>query len=247
MAPEKAVGRGGGRRATHRRLVAAAAAILLSGFLAAFALTRSLRGDGDESDASGPGGAVPTAPGATVTGAATGADSTLQENAVDPASATQPTETGVGTAPTTEPTETVDPEKERLRAPCPVREFRLVFDRDTGAAGTFTADGRLLASISPGSHTFGGELCRGVPAGAKRLSAEPSAPVYESGGVFCTVPSEIELEVHPIVDGATGGRGGTTLLVSERGRATFVLSAVVVVEDLGGRRYYYSFAHGTPL
>jgi hypothetical protein len=246
VAPEKVVGRGGGRRATRRGLVATAGAILLTGFLAGFALTRSLHGDGDESDASGPGGAVSTAPGATGTGAATGADSTLQKNAVDPAPATQPTETGVGTAPTTEPTETVDPEKERLRAPCPVREFRLVFDRDTGAAGIFTADGRLLTSISPGSHTFGGELCRGVPAGAKRLSAEPSTAVYESGGVLCTVPGEIELEVHPIVDGATGGRGGTTLLVSELGRATFVLSAVVV-EDLGGRRYYYSPAHCTPL
>ena len=210
------------------RWIAAAAALLLAGFFAAFGLTSALTGDGDSPEAQETPAATP-APGAAPTGLATAA--------VDaPTNDDEP-----------QATETVDPIKDTIRAPCAIDEIRFFFDRETGTLAVFDGDGRPIASVARDSHSFEGEICRGVPAGVKRYAhGGLRAPVYESGGVSCSSPRGIEVEIHPILDGNTGGQAGNVLLVSVRGRPT-VLASGVVVEDPPGRRFWYSARHCTRL
>jgi hypothetical protein len=112
------------------------------------------------------------------------------------------------------------------------------------AAGALLVAGFLAARDS---YVFEGELCQGVPAGVKPYShGGLRAPVYESGGVPCNAARGVDVEIHPILDGNTGGQAGNVLLVSVRGRPTVLVSGVVV-EDLGGRRFSYSSKHCEPL
>jgi hypothetical protein len=213
------------RRRRSARWILAAGALLVAGFFAAFGLTAALTG-GDErrADAQETPAATP-APSAEPTGSAS-------------------VETGARTS-DDEPqtTDTVDPVKDAVRAPCSVDEIRLLFDRETGALAVFTDDGRSIASVARDSYRFVGELCRGAPAGVKPYSYDGlRAPVYESGGVSCTSGRGIEVEIHPIASGATGHQAGNALVISVRGRPT-ILATGVLVEDPLGRRFSYSSKH----
>jgi hypothetical protein len=141
---------------------------------------------------------------------------------------------------TVEEPEPIDPEAERFRAPCPVRDFRLVFDREGGLAVLFAADGRTLATVTVDSHRFENAICPSRRARAKIYQEGERPGTYESGAVACSPTREIDVEVHPTVDPA-GRRTGTVLLVSERGRSALLVSAVLVDEP-PGRRVYYSGA-----
>ena len=216
-----------GRRPSARWFVAAGV-LLVAGFFAALGLTSALTGGDEASEAQ-------------------------ETPAATPAPGTEPPEPAAVelSAPTgdEEPqaTETVDPIKDTLRAPCSVDEIRFLFDRETGALAVFSGDGQLIASVARDSHIFEGELCRGLPAGVKRYSyGGLRSPVYESGGVSCSAPRGVEVEIHPILDGNTGGQAGNVLLVSVRDRPT-VLASGVVVEDPPGRRFWYSARHCTRL
>jgi hypothetical protein len=211
------------------RWVAAAAVLLVAGFFAAFGLTTALTGhegsDAQETPAVTPApGGSPTAP-------------------VDVETDAPTSDEGPQTR------ETVDPVKDAVRAPCSVDEIRFLFDRETGTLAVYSGDGVPIASVARDSYRFDGELCRGVPGGIKRYSfasfrARP--PVYESGGVSCSVGRGAEVEIHPIIAGYADQQAGNVLLVSIRGRPTILVSGIVV-EDLGGRRFSYSSKHCTPL
>jgi hypothetical protein len=210
------------------RWFAAAAALLVAGFFAAFGLTSALTGDDEGPEAQETPATTP-APGAAPTSLATAA-------AAAPTTDDEP-----------QATETVDPIEDTIRAPCAVDEIRFLFDRETGTLAVFDGGGRPIASVARDSHAFEGEICRGVPARVKRYAhGGLRAPVYESGGVSCSSPHGVDVEIHPIVFGATGRQAGNVLLVSVRGRPT-VLASGVVVEDPLGRRFSYSSRHCTRL
>jgi hypothetical protein len=215
-------------RRPSARWIIAAGVLLVAGFFAAFGLTSGLTRSGEGSEAQETPAATP-APVAESTGS----------SSVVASSATIENEPQV--------TETVDPVKDTIRAPCSVEEIRFLFDRETGTLAVFSGDGRPIASVVWDSYLFEGELCSGVPAGVKPYAYDRlRAAVYESGGVFCTSPRGVDVEIHPTIFGATGQQAGNVLAVSVRGRPTVLVSGIVV-EDLGGRRFSYSSKHCTPL
>jgi hypothetical protein len=209
---------GRGRHALRGLLVAGA--LLVGGFFAAFALTSAF------SDRDGPVSAAQETPAETPAPAAEPTGSGAASNTPHATELTGEV-TGDVSAQTSgnqsQSDETVDPVKDAVRAPCSVDEIRFLFDRETGVLAVVGEDGRTIASD-----------------GGLR------EPVYESGGVLCNAARGLDVEIHPILDGNTGGQAGNVLLVSVRGRPT-VLVTGVVVEDLGGRRYYYSSKHCEPL
>jgi hypothetical protein len=220
--------------------IVGAGAVLLAGFFAGFGLTSVLEG-GDQG-----------ASGAQETPAETPAPRTAASGsagAAAPVPAAEPTEE-VSVDANAQPsgdqpqsTETVDPVEDTVRAPCSVDVIRFLFDRERGVLAVFSDDGRSIASVARDSYAFDGPLCRGVPARVKPYFYDGlRAPVYESGGVSCSVPRGVEVEIHPILDGNTGGQAGNVLLVSVRGRPT-VLASGVIVADLGGRRVSNSWKH----
>jgi hypothetical protein len=212
------------------RWVAAAAVLLVAGFFAAFGLTTALTGDGEGSEAQ-------------ETPAATPAPAAGATEPVDVETDAPTSDEGPQTS------ETIDPVNDAVRAPCSVDEIRFLFDRETGTLAVYSGDGVPIASVARDSYRFDGELCRGVPAGIKRYSFanfRANPPVYESGGVSCSVGRGVEVEIHPIIAGYADQQAGNVLLVSVRGRPTILVSGIVV-EDLGGRRFSYSSKHCTPL
>jgi hypothetical protein len=228
------------RRRPAAPWIAGAGAVLVAGFFAGFGLTSALDGgDGGASDvqenpaetpvprtdASGSVGAPAPVPAAEPTDGVT-ADVNAQTSGNQPQS-----------------NEAVDPVEDTVRAPCSVDEIRFLFDRERGVLAVFSDDGRSIASVARESYAFDGPLCRGVPARVKAYAYDRlRAPVYESGGVSCSVPRGVDVEIHPIVLGATGEQAGNVLIVSVRRRPT-VLASGVIVEDLGGRRFSYSSKH----
>jgi hypothetical protein len=222
----------------------AAGALLVAGFFAAFALTSAFSDRDARVSAAQETPAETPAPAADPTGSAA-ASNTPQ--------ATELTGevTGDVTAQTSgnqlQSNQTADPVKDTVRAPCPVDEIRFLFDRERGVLAVFSDDGRSIASVARESHAFEGPLCRGVPARVKPYAYDGLwAPVYESGGVSCSVARGVDVEIHPIVLDATGQQAGSVLVVSVRGRPA-VLASGIVVEDLGGRRFSYSSKHCEPL
>jgi hypothetical protein len=214
------------RRTPAARWIVVAGVLLVAGFFAALGLTSVLTGGDEGSDAQET-PAVTPAPGTGLT---------------EPVDVEVSAPTGEE-EPQAAETDTVDPVKDTVRAPCSVDEIRFLFDRETGTLAVFSGDGRPIASVARDSYIFEGELCRGLPAGVKHYSyGGLHDPVYESGGVSCSAPRGVEVEIHPILDGNTGGQAGNVLLVSVRGRPT-VLASGVVVEDPPGRRFWYSARH----
>jgi hypothetical protein len=233
---------GRGRHALRGLLVAGA--LLVGGFFAAFALTSAF------SDRDGPVSAAQETPAETSAPAAEPTGSAAASN-TPRATELKGEVTGDVSAQTSgnqsQADETVDPVKDTLRAPCFVDEIRFLFDRERGVLAVFGDDGRSIASVTRESYAFDGPLCRGVPAGIKPYAYDGlRAPVYESGGVSCSVARGVDVEIHPIVFGDTGRQAGNVLVVSVRGRPT-VLASGVVVEDLGGRRFFYSSKQCEPL
>lgn len=203
-------------------------ALVVAGFLASFGLTYTL------ADGSGPESGVQETPAATPTPSP--APSSIGVDVSVPTSEDEP-----------QATETVDPIKDTLRAPCPVTEIRFLFDREMGTLAVFSGDGQLIASVVRDSHIFEGELCRGVRAGVKRYSEDGDRVLrYESDGVSCSSPRGVDVEIHPTIWGATGRQSGNVLVVSVRDRPT-VLASGIVVEDLLGRRFSYFSRHCAPL
>ena len=201
--------------------------LLVAGFFAAFGVTSALTGDGERQPVAQETPAVTPVPATEATGS-------ISVEVTAPTNETEP-----------QVTETVDPVKDTIRAPCPVEAIRFLFDRATGTLAVFSGDGQPIASVTWDSHAFEGELCRGVPAGVKRYARDgDDALLYESAGVSCDAPRGVEVEIHPTIWGTTGQQAGNVLVVSVRGRPT-VLAAGIVVEDLLGRRFSYSRTHCT--
>jgi hypothetical protein len=222
------------RRRPEARWIVAVGALLVAGFFAAFGLTSALTGGDEGSDAQETPAATP-APSAEP-GPSAGVETDAPTSDEEP----QTTETA-------QVTETVDPVEDAVRAPCSTDEIRFLFDREAGTLAVFSGDGQPLASVVRDSYVFDGDLCRGVSAGIKRYAyGGLEAPVYESGGVACRSPRGVDVEIHPIVLGATGRQAGNVLLVSIRGRPA-VLASGVTVEDPQGRRFAYSARHCRPL
>jgi hypothetical protein len=225
------------------RWLVSAAVLLVAGFFASFGLTSALIGDDEPDPAAEQTPAVTPAPAGPTVAEPTGVEPTGGGRA-------GPRRAEVGaTRAEEEPqaAETVDPIKDAVRAPCSVDEIRFLFDREEGVIALFAEDGRTIASVARDSYVFERELCSRGQAGVKPYSFQGlRAPVYESGGVSCNAPKGVDVEIHPVLNGDTGGQWGNVLLVSVRDRPA-VLASGIIVEDLGGRRFSYSSKHCTRL
>jgi hypothetical protein len=122
-------------------------------------------------------------------------------------------------------------EEEQFRAACRAMTVRVTFDPATGAA--VTSGDETLAFAGFGHHEIA-DSCTPLPAG-RFASPYPDAAfedlpndgLYEAATLECTVPGQVEINAHPIWDGAVGRVAGSVLLLLRGDPPRVLVSAVL--------------------
>lgn len=129
----------------------------------------------------------------------------------------------------------VEPEKSEIPdvfVSCDAREIRAAFDP---AQGAVVATGETVLGSATYASGAVSETCRRIPRGSF-VPGEPLRVSYEPVDVVCTAPRDVDLEVHPILNGDTGRIFGSNLIVSYGNPARTLFAAVV---KPGGARAFY--------
>ncbi len=129
----------------------------------------------------------------------------------------------------------VEPEKSEIPdvvVSCDAREVRVAFDP---AKGAVVATGEIVLGSATYDSGAVGETCRRI----RRGSFAPDEPLrvsYEPVDAVCTAPRDVDIDLHPILNGDTGRILGSNLIVWYGEPARMLFSAVL---KPGGPRAYY--------